>query len=119
MTLRLFSIIFLTTVLVGVNKVDGSMRPGGTSEEKAPTAEVQAIITSIKPQVEAELGRTVPQLKLLSYKTQVVAGINYFAKVDIGEEDVVHLRVYKDLGQNVSLHSVQHSKGRTDPIEYF
>lgn len=33
-------------------------------------------------QVEAELGRPVPHLTLLSYKTQVVAGINYFAKVD-------------------------------------
>ncbi|KAG7165819.1 Cystatin-B-like [Homarus americanus] len=73
----------------------------------------------LRSQVEDKLGREVSQFTLLSYKTQVVAGTNYFAKVDIGEEEVVHMRVYKDLKQNLSLHSIQHPKAKEDDIAYF
>ncbi|XP_063878950.1 cystatin-A-like [Scylla paramamosain] len=117
MTLRLCSVLFLTTVLVGVS-VEG-MRPGGTSAEKPPTPEVQALVDAIKPQVEEKLGRQVDHMTLLSYKTQVVAGINYFAKVDIGEDDVVHLRIYKGFDQNAKLHGIQYPKDRSHPLEYF
>ncbi|XP_053645676.1 cystatin-B isoform X2 [Cherax quadricarinatus] len=93
--------------------------PGGTSEVKPPNEEVQQLLLSVKDQVEEKLGRSVSQFKLLSYKTQVVAGMNYFAKIDIGEEDVVHVRVYKDLKQKVSLHSLQHPKAHHDDLTYF
>lgn len=95
------------------------MRPGGLSGEKAPTAEVQEIIAAIKPQLEETLGRPIDELTLLSYKTQVVSGINYFAKVDIGEGDVVHVRVYQGFGQDAELHGVQYPKRRSHPITYF
>uniref|UniRef100_A0A0P4WC87 Cystatin domain-containing protein n=1 Tax=Scylla olivacea TaxID=85551 RepID=A0A0P4WC87_SCYOL len=117
MTLRLCSVLFLTTVLVGVS-VEG-MRPGGTSEEKPPTPEVQALVDAVKPQVEEKLGRKVDQMTLLGYKTQVVSGINYFVKVDIGEDNVVHLRIYKGFDHNVKLHGMQFPKDRSHPIEYF
>ncbi|XP_045119876.1 cystatin-A-like [Portunus trituberculatus] len=119
MTLRLCSVLFLTMVLVG-ECVEGlgMMVPGGTSPEKSPTPEVQAMVDAVKPQVEERLGRQVDQMTLLGFKTQVVAGINYFAKVDIGEDDVVHLRIYKGFDQNVELHGMHYPKGRTHPIEY-
>lgn len=122
MTLRLGSVLLLTAVLVGVSvEALGGMRVGGTTEEKAPTPEVQAIVDAVKPQVEARLGLNQPleQMTLLGFKTQVVAGINYFCKVDIGEDDVAHLRIYQGFDQNVELHGVLYPKGRDHPIEYF
>ncbi|XP_042227813.1 cystatin-A-like [Homarus americanus] len=95
------------------------MLAGGTTETKPPCDEVQQLLIQVKGQVEDKLGREVSQFTLLSYKTQVVAGTNYFAKVDIGEEEVVHMRVYKDLKQNLSLHSIQHPKAKEDDIAYF
>ena len=52
-------------------------------------------------------------------KFQVVAGTNYFVKVHVGDNKHVHLRIYQDLQQNVSLHSHQTDKSHEDEIEYF
>lgn len=40
-------------------------------------------------------------------------------QVDIGEEDVVHLRVYQDLQNGIKLSGMQYPKGRSHPITYF
>ncbi|KAK3880899.1 hypothetical protein Pcinc_014638 [Petrolisthes cinctipes] len=95
--------------------------PGGTSDEQPPNDKVQQIINGVRGEVEQQLGHPVTGFTLISYKSQVVAGINYFAKVDIGEgeDSMVHIRVYKNLGGNVSLHSIQYPKSRNHPIEYF
>jgi len=53
------------------------------------------------------------------YKTQVVAGTNFFVKVKIGEGDFVHARIYRDLQGNVTLHSLQDPKGEEDDLAYF
>ena len=45
--------------------------------------------------------------------------LSLFSQVDIGEEDVVHLRIYRNLDQNVTLHGMQYPKGRDHPIVYF
>ena len=67
----------------------------------------------------AKLGRDSLDGQVLCYKTQLVAGTNYFLKVKVGDNECVHARVYKDLQQNVSLHSVQGNKSEDDEIEYF
>ncbi|XP_068244918.1 cystatin-B-like [Palaemon carinicauda] len=94
------------------------MMCGGTSEPKPATEEVQAIMDNIKEAVEEKVGSSLSKFELISYKTQVVAGTNFFAKIDLGDSHV-HARVYRNLSGEVSLHSVQHPKGLEDEIEYF
>ncbi|CAH3020418.1 unnamed protein product [Porites evermanni] len=54
--------------------------PGRLSPLKQAAAKVQKICDQVKPQAEKMAGQQFPEFKAISYKTQVVAGINYFIK---------------------------------------
>ncbi|XP_060756849.1 cystatin-B-like [Neoarius graeffei] len=95
---------------------------GGLSEVKEATAEVQKICDEMKPYAEQKTGRTFDVFTAKSYKTQVVAGLNYFIKVHVGGDEYVHLCVYKTLphdGEKLELVGIQTHKKKDDPIEYF
>ncbi|XP_048868090.1 cystatin-B-like [Brienomyrus brachyistius] len=76
----------------------------------------------VKPQAELKAGRNFDVFTATSFKTQVVAGTNFFIKIHVGGHDYVHLRVYRTLphaGLKLELHSLQAAKTVGDSIEYF
>lgn len=98
------------------------MMPGGLSEAKPATPEVQHIVSQVKLQFESRVNRTCGIFKAIVYKTQVVAGINYFIKVQVSDNEYVHLRVFQSLpheNKGPSLVSFQTGKTRDDPLTYF
>ncbi|XP_005912335.1 cystatin-B [Haplochromis burtoni] len=103
------------------NVVEVEMCGGLTEVEQADEA-VQKICDAMKPLAEQKTGRNFEVFTAENYKTQVVAGTNYFIKVYVGGNEYVHLRVYEKLpayGGTLELTDLQHPKTQNDSIEYF
>ncbi|XP_052454530.1 cystatin-B [Carassius gibelio] len=95
---------------------------GGPSVVKQATAEVQKICDEVKHHAEEKTGKKFAVFIAKSFTVQVVAGTNYFIKVNVGRDEFVHLKVHKPLphaGEKLQLHGIQTSKSQHDPIEYF
>ncbi|XP_073474182.1 cystatin-A-like [Aquarana catesbeiana] len=95
---------------------------GGMGEPKEPTAEDQAILDKVKEQYEKQSGTNPGEFKAILVSTQVVAGTNYFFKVDTGEDTYSHVRVFVPLpGSDAgpTLVSFQANKTKDDELEYF
>uniref|UniRef100_A0A8B9ST95 Cystatin domain-containing protein n=1 Tax=Anas platyrhynchos TaxID=8839 RepID=A0A8B9ST95_ANAPL len=98
------------------------MVPGGLSETKPATPEVQHIADQVKAEFERKEDRTFDIFQAIEYRTQVVAGTNYFIKVVSNEEKRLIVRVFQALPQEKqgpSLVSYQTGKTRDDPLDYF
>nr|XP_009683464.1 PREDICTED: cystatin-B [Struthio camelus australis] len=91
------------------------------SPEKAGLA-VSYERLKVKPQLEEKEGKIFDVFTAVEFKTQVVAGTNYFIKVHVGNDEFVHLRVFRSLpheNKPLSLHSYQSSKTKHDELTYF
>ncbi|NXG17169.1 CYTX protein, partial [Grallaria varia] len=76
----------------------------------------------VKSQFERKENRNCSMFTAIVYKTQVVAGINYYIKVQVSNTEYVHLKVFQSLpheNQGPSLVSFQTGKTRDDPLTYF
>ncbi|XP_041887148.1 cystatin-A-like [Corvus hawaiiensis] len=98
------------------------MMPGGLSDTKPATPEVQQIANQVKVQFESQANMNCVVFAAVEYKTQVVAGIIYFIKVQVSDDEYVHLKVFQSLpyeNQGPSLVGFQTGKTRDDPLTYF
>uniref|UniRef100_A0A8C6GG22 Cystatin domain-containing protein n=1 Tax=Mus spicilegus TaxID=10103 RepID=A0A8C6GG22_MUSSI len=97
------------------------MIPGGLTEARPATAEVQEIADRVKAQLEEETNEKYEIFKAVEYKTQVVAGVNYFIKMDVGGGSFTHIKVFKDLSgkNNLELTGYQTNKTEDDELTYF
>lgn len=76
---------------------------GGVSQKKQADSAIQSICDQLKPDLEKKNGKTFSKFEAVTYSQQVVAGMNYFIDVDVGENDVFSFKVYKDLQGNLHL----------------
>ncbi|XP_074857285.1 cystatin-B-like [Carettochelys insculpta] len=98
------------------------MMCGGLTGVQPATPETQQIVDEVKQHVEEKEGKTFDVFMAVEYKTQLVAGMNYFIKVHVGNDEFFHLRVFKSLpheNKPLSLTSYQSSKTQHDELSYF
>ncbi|RVE58788.1 hypothetical protein OJAV_G00197610 [Oryzias javanicus] len=99
----------------------GGLIPG-LSEAKDATPVIQQICDKVKPDMEKKAGKVFADFLAKIYKTQLVAGTNYFIKVHVGGDDYTHIRVFQSLPGDAGkfeLTSYQFPKSLSDPIVYF
>ncbi|XP_031220542.1 cystatin-A-like [Mastomys coucha] len=95
------------------------MIPGGLSEARPATPEVQEIADKVRAQLEEQTNEKYEKYEADQYKTQVVAGVNYFIKINLGDGSFIHIKVYKDLSGNLKLTGYQTKKTKDDELTYF
>ncbi|XP_075398351.1 cystatin-B-like [Tenrec ecaudatus] len=98
------------------------MMCGGTSATKPATAEIQEIADKVRCEVEAKENKRFPEFKAVEYKSQVVAGMNFFIKVHTGDDNFMHLRVFQSLpheNKPLTLSNYQTNKGKHDELTFF
>ena len=64
--------------------------PGGKAPVRNADKDSQEVADSAKGDVEAKVGKKYDQFQVVCYRTQVVAGINYYIKVIM----VTHINLY-------------------------
>ncbi|XP_055013554.1 uncharacterized protein LOC129410136 [Boleophthalmus pectinirostris] len=70
---------------------------GGIGESQPADPGVQAICDSVKRDVEEKRGEKYETFEAISYRTQTVAGYNYFVKVHVGQNKHLELVVFVGL----------------------
>ncbi|XP_006105472.1 cystatin-B-like [Myotis lucifugus] len=95
---------------------------GAPSEVEPATAEIQAIADKVKSQLEEKENKKYPIFKATEYRSQLVQGTNYFIKVQVGDDDFVHLRVFESFpyeNKALALRNYQTNKTKQDKLDSF
>ena len=93
--------------------------PGGLSKIMLKNDDIQKIVNNLKKNIEKKLDQQINKLNVHSYKTQIVAGINYFVKVEIEDNTFIHLKIYKTLDNSSMLINYLYPLDINSPIKYF
>ncbi|XP_059183419.1 cystatin-A-like [Centropristis striata] len=96
--------------------------PGGWSETKDATPQIQKICDEVRILVQEFTGKTYEVYRAVKYRNQIVAGENFLIKVFVGEEGFLHLCVFQELpckgGESV-LCGVEQHRQKDDPLVLF
>ncbi|XP_007112234.1 cystatin-A [Physeter macrocephalus] len=98
------------------------MISGGLTEAQPATPEIQEMANTIKPQLEEKTNETYEEFEAVEYKTQVVAGMNYYIKIQVGNDHYIHVKVFKSLPQHntaLALTGYQADKSKDDELMGF
>ena len=72
---------------------------GGFGPEQPSNPQVETLVQKVHSQVKQHLGHEPSAIKVISYSTQVVAGVNYKVKVEI-DGHIYHLKIFEELPCN-------------------
>ncbi|XP_007554543.1 PREDICTED: cystatin-A-like [Poecilia mexicana] len=96
---------------------------GGWSETGPANEEVSALSKLMQKIAEANTNRKFNEFKAIEYRSQVVGGMKYLIKVQVRENDYVHLQVFQSPLQEGKIETkfegVQDGHKRDDPLEPF
>ncbi|XP_062579344.1 cystatin-A-like [Saccostrea cucullata] len=118
-------LLFAVISVFGLTQGDEDSILGGLSETKFATDEVQDLIDLLRDDIISQLPigydreEPLPEFTARLYREQIVAGTNFFVKVETGPLRFIHVRIYVDLSGDASVDGLQVGKTMGDPLEYF
>lgn len=96
---------------------------GGLHNELEADDEIRRVVREVKAEFEQKSRRQIQDLEPISYRKQVVAGMNYFVKAKAternGSKSHVHLRIYKPFRGPLELTAYQANVEANKKLEYF
>ncbi|XP_011421190.2 cystatin-A2 [Magallana gigas] len=106
-------------------RADDTYVVGGLGPTKFATEEVQDLVDLLREEIISELPlgydqeKPLPEFTARLYREQVVAGTNFFVKVETGPLRFIHVRIHADLTGEAHVVEVQIGKTMGDSLEYF
>ena len=88
--------LFAVFALYHARTTSNMSMAGGFGATREATADEQAILDIVRPEIEARLSKQFSVFQAVSFQTQVVAGVNYIMKVKIDDE-FAHVKIAKPL----------------------
>ncbi len=73
------------------------MMCGGFTDVREADASIKEIANNVKDQVEKERNAKYSTFEAVKFASQVVAGINYKIKVKVGDNEYLHINVFRAL----------------------
>ncbi|XP_075257674.1 cystatin-A-like [Convolutriloba macropyga] len=126
---QLFTVQFLTKLLLVLfvavvfqSAVVTMVRPGGIGNELACDSDSQEVADKVRDSVEERTNTSYSQFTVVSYKKQTVAGTNYFMKINVGDDNYLHVKAFKPLPhtkEDPRYTDHLSGKGKDDEIEFF
>ncbi|KAK5604325.1 hypothetical protein CRENBAI_019674 [Crenichthys baileyi] len=95
------------------------MSLGGWSETKPANGEVRMLCEGFWNISESKTGQKYQEFNAIEYRSQVVAGINYLIKVQVGKNDYVHLLIFQSPLLETKFEGVQGDHKLEDPLVPF
>ncbi|KAF3703613.1 Cystatin-A1 Stefin-A1 [Channa argus] len=96
--------------------------PGGWSEVKHATAEIQKYCDQVKKQIQEKTNHKFEHFKAEKFKSQTVKGTNYLIKIHVKGTSYIHVKLYHKLpcdGGTVEVSGVQENHTKDDPLVSF
>ena len=76
------------------------MMCGGKGQVNQANDEIVEIVNNVRSQVESQTNSTYTVYEPVSFRSQVVAGTNFFVKVRVDGDQYIHLRIFRALPCN-------------------
>jgi len=90
---------------------------GGLSDANIVDEETFKFVVSLRSEVEQHVGHSFEEFKPVSFRTQVVSGLNYYVKIHVGGENYIHATIWKrHSGGGAQVTNVVPGKTIKDPL---
>lgn len=70
---------------------------GGWNDQSELSEEQFTLVVSLKEAVETSVGQAFEHFAPIKIRQQVVAGMNYWVKVQVGEAAYIHVKIFRPL----------------------
>lgn len=95
------------------------MLAGGWKESSGLTEEQYTMVTELRHAVQEKAGKEFAHFNPVAIRSQVVAGTNFFVKIQVSESEYVHVKIFRPLphtNQGPQVNEVHLEKSQHDEL---